>query len=142
MKKATLIFCVFLASCLGLKAENVLEQFAAKYKFATTSAITDLIISIENGQLIANSSLGLSSIDKKTADVFTIPKYNATATFIRNAAKEITSVKIEIKGTVYEGIKEQKEIVELDLPAPIIRSTFPIKNLPIIFLQEAEGLSN
>ncbi|MGF2412053.1 hypothetical protein [Ferruginibacter sp.] len=129
MKKVILIISVFTIFCLSLKAEETLQEYAARYKFPQGSAINEVNVVFENGALTLSSSLGTAAIEKTSDDHFNIPNYKGTAVFVRNAAKKITGIKIEIKGVSFSGNREEKDTLTV-MPVPISSSTFPIKYLP------------
>lgn len=134
MKKALLLVAVFIVSALSLKAGESLEEYAAKYKFPQGSMIPELNVVFENGALSLTSSLGTSVIEKTTEDHFNIPNYKGTAVFVRNSAKKITGIKIEMKGVSISGNREEKDNLTT-MPVPISHSTFPIKYLPAMLTE-------
>lgn len=129
MKKALLLIAVFIISALSLKAEESLQEYAARYKFPQGSMIPEISVVFENGALSLTSPLGTSVIEKTTDDHFNIPNYKGTAVFVRNSAKKITGIKIEMKGVSLSGNREEKDNLTT-MPVPISNSTFPIKYLP------------
>jgi hypothetical protein len=139
MKKVTLIASLFFVSCLSAKAQDPFQQYVAKYKFPQGSAVTEVNITMENGNLLLTSTLGNTTIEKTDTDKFYIPLLSATATFIRNEAKKVTGIKIDLKGTLLDGTREDKSINTITTPIPIYKSTFPIKYLPVIGIQGEEG---
>jgi len=136
MKKITLLLTVFIIACFSLKAEESLQQYAARYKFPQGSMITELNIVFDKGALSVTSTLGNSVIEKKTGDQFNIPTYKGKAVFVRNEAKKITGIKVEINGVTVEGTREEKDTSVSNLPVPIYQSTFPIKNLPAMLIED------
>ena len=135
MKKVTILFSVFIASCLSLRAEELsLQQYAAKYKFPQGSAMSEVNVIFENGVLQLNSSMGNSSLEKTADDKFYMPSNSGTISFIRNDAKKITGIKFDVQNISLDGIKEEKEISGTVEPVPMYKSTFPIKNLPAILI--------
>jgi hypothetical protein len=129
MKKVTLLIAVFIVACFSLKAEESLQQYAAKYKFPQGSVISELNVVFDKGALSASSTLGNSIIEKKNGDHFNLTNYKGTAIFVRNEAKKITGIKVEINGVTVEGTREEKDS-SVNLPVPVYQSTFPMKNLP------------
>jgi hypothetical protein len=136
MKKITLLFTVFVIACFSLKAEESLQQYAAKYKFPQGSLISELNIVFDKGALSVSSTLGSSTIEKKNGDHFNLTTYKGTAVFVRNEAKRITGIKVEINGVTVEGTREEKDMNLTNLPVPIYQSTFPIKNLPAMLVED------
>lgn len=107
MKKALFIFTFFFIGILSLRAQDSLQQYVAKYKFPEGSVVTEVNITIENGALSINSSLGTSTLEKTKTDEFYLAVYQATVTFVRNEAKKITGVKIETPSLLLEGTREE-----------------------------------
>jgi hypothetical protein len=138
MKKNVLFLCLFIISCLYLKAQDSLQQYTAKYKFAQGSIVTEVDVVLDNGVLQVNSTMGNALLEKTTADQFTIPLYNGTVVFIRNEAKKITGIKIDVMNINLEGTREEKENSIINMPAPIYKTTFPIKYLPAMLGEEFE----
>ena len=142
MKRVTLLTSIFFVSCLSLKAQDPFQQYVAKYKFPQGSAVTEVNVTLENGNLLLNSTLGNASVEKTETDKFYIPSLSATATFVRNDAKKITGIKIEMKGSLLDGTREDKSLNVNSTPIPVPASTFPIKYLPAIRIQGEEGESS
>ena len=138
MKRVTFLLSIFIASCLSLKAssEPSLEEYTATYKFPQGSIIPEVSVVFEKGELSLTSSIGTSPIKKTTPDHFSIPNYNGTAVFVRNDAKKITGIKIEVKGVSIEGTRQEKDSGISNAPVPIYNSTFPIKNLPAMLEED------
>ncbi|MGC4103968.1 hypothetical protein [Ferruginibacter sp.] len=139
MKRVTFLLAVLISSCLSLKAstEPSLDEYTATYKFPQGSIIPEVSVVIANGELSLSSTIGTSPIKKTTPDHFTIPNYHGTAVFVRNDAKKITGIKIEVKGVSIEGKRQERE-ENIATPLPIYESPFPIKNLPAMPLLEGE----
>jgi hypothetical protein len=138
MKKNILFLSLFISSCLYLKAQDSLQQYTARYKFAQGALITEVDVVLDNGILQVSSSMGNALLEKTTADQFTIPLYNGTVVFIRNEAKKITGIKIDVMNINLEGTREEKENSIINMPVPIYKTTFPIKYLPAMLGEEFE----
>jgi hypothetical protein len=136
MKKITLLFTVCIVSCLSLKAEETLQQYAAKYKFPQGSPISEVNVVFENGMLRLNSSIGNTTLEKTGEDQFYMPANSGTVQFVRNGAKKITGIKFDVQNISADGNREEKD-PDVIAPSPVYRSTFPIKNLPAML--EGEG---
>jgi hypothetical protein len=139
MKKVTLIASLFFVSCLSAHAQDPFQQYVAKYKFPQGSAVSEVNITMENGNLLLSSTLGNTPIEKTDTDKFYIPSLSATATFVRNEAKKVTGIKIDLKGTLLDGTREDKSATSTNVPLPMYKSTFPIKFLPAMGIQGEEG---
>ena len=137
MKKVSVLLAVFIASCLSLKAEESLQQYAAKYKFPQGSAVTEVSIVFENGTLHLNSSLGTTTLEKTGEDKFYMPANSGTVVFVRNEAKRITGIKFDVQNLSEDGNRVDNGS-DINIPAPIYRSAFPIKNLPAMGIEGDE----
>ncbi len=142
MKKLTLLTTICFVSCLSVKAQDPFQQYVAKYKFPQGSAVSEVNVTMENGNLLLSSTLGSATVEKTETDKFYIPSLSATATFVRNDAKKITGIKIEMKGSLLDGTREDKSLNMNPAPMPIPASTFPIKYLPAIRIQGDEDATN
>jgi hypothetical protein len=138
MKKNVLFLCLFIISCLYLKAQDSLQQYTAKYKFAQGSIVTEVDVVLDNGVLQVNSTMGNALLEKTKAEQITKTLYNGTVVFIRNEAKKITGIKIDVMNINLEGTREEKENSIINMPAPIYKTTFPIKYLPAMLGEEFE----
>ncbi len=140
MKKVFLLLSVFITFCLYLNAQDSLQQFVGKYKFPQGSVVLEVDVVVTNSILQVNSILGNASLEKTGTDQFSMPSYNGTVIFIRNEAKKITGINIEVMNISLEGTREEKENNLINLPLPIYKSTFPIKYLPAMLLPEDKDL--
>jgi hypothetical protein len=138
MKKVTLFLFVFIAACLTLKAQDSLQQYVAKYKFPPSSIVSEVNVVLENGTLQVTSAMGNAALEKTEGDKFLMPAYNGMVVFIRNEAKKITGIKIDIESMniSIEGVREEKDSNTINRPIPFYKPTFPIKYLPVSLLQE------
>ena len=117
-------------ACLSVKAsQDSLHQYVAKYKFPDGSPVTEVTVILENGTLQISSIMGSSTLEKNSEDQFVITSYNGTATFSRNSAKKIISLKIEAMGITMEGSREEtnesgdgKIILPMKFPIPMMPS--------------------
>ena len=141
MKKGFILSAVLLVSCLALKAEESLQQYAAKYKFPQGSAVTEVSVVFENGILHLNSSLGTTTLEKTGEDKFYMPANSGTVVFVRNEAKRITGIKFDVQNLSEDGNRIEND-ADINIPAPIYKSAFPIKNLPAMMIQGDEDSPN
>lgn len=107
MKKIFLFCCFVFAAVFTIQAQDSLQQYVAKYKFPDGSVVTEINVTVENGVLTANSSMGNFPLDKVKTDEFYLSAYQATVTFLRNEAKKITGVKIETSNLTLDGTREE-----------------------------------
>lgn len=137
MKKTTLLLTVFICSCLVTRAGASLEEYAAKYKFPQGSIITEASVVYENGTLHLNSSLGTTSLEITGDDKFYMPANSGTVMFIRNSAKKITGIKFDLQNVSVDGNREEKD-ADINVPSPVYKSIFPIRNLPAVLTGETQ----
>lgn len=138
MKKLLFLLVLSFAIVISLKAQDSLQQYVAKYKFPQGSVVSEVDVILENGNLMVNSTMGSASLEKTAADQFNMPSYNGTVVFTRNEAKKITGIKIDVMNILLEGTREEKEFNNIKMPVPIYKSTFPMKFLPAMLIQEEE----
>ncbi len=135
MKKITFFLTVFICSCLATRAGASLEEYAAKYKFPQGSIISEANVTFDNGTLHLNSSLGTTSLEITGDDKFYMPANSGTVVFIRNGAKKITGIKFDLQNVSVDGNREEKD-ADVNIPSPIYKSVFPIRNLPAVLTGE------
>lgn len=112
MKK--LICFLFIAGCficLHAQEDTLLQQYKGVYKFPEGSIVTSVEISIENGILVANSSMGTAALEKISKDTFSLPTYNGMVYFTRNAETKVDGIRIVVQDIILEGKKEGAGIV-------------------------------
>lgn len=64
-------------------------------------------ISVQNGALYANSTIGAAALERVQKDTFSIPDYNAMVYFFRSENGTVKSIRIEVEDLVLEGEREQ-----------------------------------
>lgn len=128
MKKLIFTLGFFTIACLTVNAaQDSLQQYVAKYKFPEGSPVSEVNIVVENGVLQVTSVMGSSTLEKTGEDIFNITSYNGTATFSRNTAKKITTLKIEAMGVTMEGTREENNQGDSKIILPM---KFPIPMMP------------
>ena len=107
MKKILFSLFVLLAfSSIKAQTDSTLQEFTGKFKYPEGSPFTEITTVIDNGILMANSSLGSSEFKKTdTKDVFDIVAYSGVATYKRNAEGKITTLRIQVQDIDVEGAK-------------------------------------
>ncbi len=129
MKRLIFILGLFTITCLSVHAsQDSLQQYVSKFKFPEGSPVSEVNIILENGALQITSVMGTSPLEKNNEDIFIITAYNGTATFIRNSAKKIVSLKIEAMGITMEGTKEESKEADGKIILPM---KFPIPMMPM-----------
>ena len=144
MKKVTLLLLLFTATFLYVQAQDSLQQYTAKYKFPQGTVVSEVTVALDSASntLSITSSMGNAPLEKTGTDVFAMTTYNGTVTFTRNEAKKVNGIKIEVMGMLLEGTKEEKELGGLTPIISLPKTTFPMKFLPTVLIQEDEGLPN
>ena len=61
------------------KPEDTLQQYTGKYKFPEGSAVTEVVVTLENGVLTGSSASGSSELKKMQGDTFEVVAYSGTA---------------------------------------------------------------
>ncbi len=97
-----------LAAFISVQAQSdsTLQQYAGKYKFPEGSAVTEVVVILDNGVLFATSVMGNAELKRYEGDVFEIMGFNGIASFKRNGDGRISGVRIEVGEIVLEGNKE------------------------------------
>ena len=105
MKKIFLSL-LLIAGFMTVNAQtDSLKQYTGKYKFAEGNPVTEITVAIENGLLMASSSIGTTEFKPTgTADVFEVVAYSGTATFKRKEGK-VTGLQIQVNDLNMEGEK-------------------------------------
>lgn len=103
---ATLFFFAF-TSILAQTPQDTLQHYVGKYKFPDGSVVTEITVSVENGTLMASSTLGNAELRKIETDVFEIVGYGGTATFKRNSDSKVITVQIIVGDINMEGTKTE-----------------------------------
>jgi hypothetical protein len=87
--------------------QDTLQHYVGKYKFPDGSVVTEITVSVENGTLMASSTLGNAELKKIETDVFEIVGYGGTATFKRNSDGKVITVQIIVGDINMEGTKTE-----------------------------------
>lgn len=113
MKKLLFFFCMALFVFSFAQAQQIpildssLQQYTGRYVFPDGSVITEALVTLENGALTVTSSAGISSLEKKSEDLYIVTKFSGTAKFNRDASKKITGISILARGHQLEGTKTE-----------------------------------
>jgi hypothetical protein len=94
------------------KPLDSLIELVGQYKFSPNEVVELVTISVESGILKANSADGTYVLKPNTekADNYTIEELQATVIFIRDEAKKVYGLKVELQGESLEARKIQDEI--------------------------------
>ena len=105
--KITSLLLLLCISCVSLFAQDsTLNEYKGLYKFREGSPTPSVDITIENGALYANSSIGSASMKWVSKDTFSIPDHNGMAYFYRSDKRLVNSIKVEVADLVLEGDKQ------------------------------------
>jgi hypothetical protein len=109
MKQLRSIFTlVLLATSMLTIAQDstVRKELIGKYKFPAGSVVEEVVVMLDNGILMMNSTAGASSLELIKGDSFNIVNFNGIAVFKRNEVKKVTGVHIDASGYVLDGVKD------------------------------------
>ena len=114
MKKMAFLLMAMMGFGLMVEAQtDSLQQYTGTFNFPEGSIVTYVTISVDGGKLVFTSDKGPGSLEKVAVDSFSIPEYQGTGKFLRNADKAITSIVIDVMGYHLEATK-QKTVAMLD----------------------------
>ena len=92
----------------AVRADSTLwKDYVGKYK-GVEGSFDSFIVTIENGKLMGEATgqgKGELVADQKQTDVFNVPGYDATVTFVRDDAKKVIKYKLAVQGQEFEGEK-------------------------------------
>jgi hypothetical protein len=97
------------------QTDSTLQQYAGKYNFKEGSPVTEIVVTVEKGTLMANSAMGASEFKWKEGDVFEVVAYSGIATFRRNDTGKVIGVRIEVGETILEGSKAETNSEKIPL---------------------------
>jgi hypothetical protein len=121
MKKIFLTLLLMTGFLAGNAQTDSLKQYTGKYKFPDGSPTSEVTVVLENGLLMASSSIGTTEFKPtSTTDIFEIVAYGGTATFKRKDGK-VTGLQIQVNDLNMEGEKTDG-LAFKDLPALTIRT--------------------
>ena len=106
MKKILLLSTLLLGVFITIQAQDsTLTQFTGKFKFAEGSPVQEVVISADNGTLIAASALGSFVLQKTGEDQFFIAEFQAPVVNKRDSNKKVVGLAINANGMVLEAVK-------------------------------------
>ncbi len=91
----------------GNPQPDSLKEYTGKYEFPVGSVVTEIMVSIQEGNLYASSTAGNSELKKIDQDIFEIIAFSGKAFFKRNAAAKLSGVRIEVDDLILEGTKSE-----------------------------------
>jgi hypothetical protein len=110
MRKILVLFFLSLCSYVAFAQDSTLNEYKGVYKFPEGSATSQVEISIQDGALFANSTIGSAAFSKVSKDTFSIPDHNGMAFFYRNTEGKVNKIKIEVADLLLEGDKDAAAI--------------------------------
>jgi hypothetical protein len=112
MRKLTwLTFFFFCSVAVFAQQDTSLQEYTGVYKFPDGSVVASVEIVVNNGSLLAKSSLGDAPMEKITKDTFSFPTYNGMGYFVRTAGK-VTGIHIEAQDTILDGKKDSAALTD------------------------------
>lgn len=106
MKITSLLLLLCIATSSLLAQDSTLTEYKGLYKFREGSPTPSVDITIENGGLYANSSIGSASLKWISKDTFSIPDHGGMAYFYRSDKGKVNSIKVEVADMILEGDKQ------------------------------------
>ncbi|HEX2608679.1 MAG TPA: DUF3471 domain-containing protein [Flavisolibacter sp.] len=107
MKSA--IALILLVCCMNVVShaqDSTLTQYTGTYKFAEGSPTPSVDITIQDGALFANASIGAARMERVGKDTFSIPEHGGMAYFFRNSDGKVKSIRVEVGDMILEGEKQ------------------------------------
>jgi hypothetical protein len=83
-----------------------LNDYLGKYIFAEGSPVAEVSLTAEDANLVINSAMGSSTLEKKGVDSFYLATYDALVIFKRKEGKSVESISIFVQGMELVGKKE------------------------------------
>ena len=106
MKKILLLSTLLLGVFISIQAQDsTLTQFTGKFKFGEGSPVQEVVISADNGALVAGSAMGSFVLQKTGEDQFFIAEFQAPVVFKRDSNKKVVGLTINANGMVLEAVK-------------------------------------
>ena len=106
MKKILLLSTLLLGVFITIQAQDTtLTQFTGKFKFSEGSPVQEVVISADNGTLVAASAMGSVVLQKTGEDQYYIADYQAPVIFKRDSNRKVIGLSISVSGMVLEAVK-------------------------------------
>lgn len=119
--KKLICLAIILPLFAGLYAQtkdSALIEYKGVYRFPDGSVVTSVEITVDNGSLVASSTMGSATLEKITKDTFNLTVYNGTVYFTRNTDGKVDGIKILVQDIVLEGKKEGGNIAFIRRRSP------------------------
>ncbi len=107
LKKLFLAIAIsFSVAFVYAQSNTTLQEYTGIYRFPDGSVVTSVDITIQDGTLIANSTMGTAGLTRISRDTFSIPTYKGMAYFSRNAEGKIVKVRVQVQDLILDGDKQ------------------------------------
>jgi hypothetical protein len=106
MKKILLLSSLLLGVFISIQAQDsTLTQLTGKFKFAEGSPVQEVLITVDNGALVAGSAMGSFVLQKTGEDQYFIAEYQAPVVYKRDSNRKVIGLTISVSGMVLEAVK-------------------------------------
>ncbi|HEX2535048.1 MAG TPA: DUF3471 domain-containing protein [Chitinophagaceae bacterium] len=92
------------------QSDTALSVYTGTYTFPEGSATPSVEITLRDGALFANSSIGTATMTKVSRDTFSLPEHNGMAYFSRNAEGKVVRIKVEVGDLLLIGDKQSTTV--------------------------------
>ncbi len=107
MRKLSFLTLILLGAFASVNAQSgPLNDYLGKYIFAEGSPVAEVSLTAEDANLVINSAMGSSTLEKKGVDSFYLATYDALVIFKRKEGKSVESISIFVQGMELVGKKE------------------------------------
>jgi hypothetical protein len=106
MKKILLLSTLLLGVFITIQAQDsTLTQLTGKFKFAEGSPVQEVVITVDNGALVAVSAMGSFVLQKTGEDQYFIADFQAPVVYKRDSNRKVIGLTISVSGMVLEAVK-------------------------------------
>jgi hypothetical protein len=106
MKKILLLSTLLLGIFISIQAQDsTLTQLTGKFKFAEGSPVQEVVITVDNGALVAGSAMGSFVLQKTGEDQYFIADFQAPVVYKRDSNRKVIGLTISVSGMVLEAVK-------------------------------------
>jgi hypothetical protein len=107
MRKLCFLTLILLGAFASVNAQSgPLNDYLGKYIFAEGSPVAEVSLTAEDANLVINSAMGSTTLEKKGVDSFYLATYDALVIFKRKEGKSVESISIFVQGMELVGKKE------------------------------------
>ncbi len=107
MRKLCFLTLILLGAFASVNAQSgPLNDYLGKYIFAEGSPVAEVSLTAEDANLVINSAMGSTTLEKKGVDSFYLATYDALVIFKRKEGKTVESISIFVQGMELVGKKE------------------------------------